>query len=331
MLSSRLTFARAQGLPVLLGATRVCVFGARAGDDLGMLDAAVQVVQGMKPDGDALRAQGLDVALAPSGEFDGALVVLPRAKADAQDRVAQATALVGAGPVWIDGQKTDGAESMIRTLRKRGIVVDPVISKAHGKLFRVVGADLSDWRAHPRTLEDGAITVPGVFSADGIDRGSALLAAALPQRMTGTLADLGAGWGYLARSLLDRADLGALHLIEADHAALECARRNVVDPRAVFHWADALTFDLPEKVDHVVTNPPFHNTRAADPDLGRAFIAAAARLLKPHGHLWLVANRHLPYEQTIAQHFAKVTSLSDDSAFKLIHAERPNPKPRFSR
>ncbi len=325
MLSDRLSFARDQGLLTLSGRGRICVFGAGAGDDLSDL-GDVQVVQTMRPAFDALQRRGVNVVSEAEGDFDTALVALPRARALAQDLIARATAMTGGGDVWIDGQKTDGAESVIRSLRKRGITVDPVISKAHGKLFRIKGVTLDDWRAGRTVLADGMVTSPGAFSADGVDRGSALLAGALPVDMRGVVVDLGAGWGYLSARMKDRAGVTHLHLLEADLAALECARANVDDARAVFHWADALTFALEGGADHVVTNPPFHTGRTPDPSLGRAFIAAAAGLLKPGGHLWLVANRHLPYEGELDAHFATFTDLTDDPAFKVIHAERPRRK-----
>jgi len=324
MLSARLAFALDQGLLSLPGG-RLCVFGARGGDDLSAL-GDVQVVQGMRPEVEALQARGIDVVTEPSGGFAAALVVLPRARVLARDLIAQAVGLVGQGPVWVDGQKTDGADSLIRDLRRRGRV-EPVIAKAHGKLFCFRGADLADWRAAPTRLDTGMFTAPGVFSADGVDRASALLAAHLGDGIKGIVVDLGAGWGYLAGELSQRPAITQLHLVEADHAALACARLNISDPRAQFHWADATTFMLKGGADHVVMNPPFHTGRAADPSLGRAFITASARLLKPAGQMWMVANRHLPYEGELAERFIKFTDLSSDPAFKVIHAERPRRKP----
>jgi len=70
-------------------------------------------------------------------------------------------------------------------------------------------------------------------------------------------------------------------------------------------------------------NPPFHAGRAADPALGRAFIAAAARMLAPSGQLWMVANRHLPYEATLRETFRNVADAGGDGAFKVFHATRP--------
>jgi 16S rRNA (guanine1207-N2)-methyltransferase len=165
--------------------------------------------------------------------------------------------------------------------------------------------------------------VPGVFSADGPDPGSQLLAQALPANLPARVADLGAGWGWLAARVLEREGVREVHLIEAEHSALECARLNVKDSRARFHWADALTFRPEAAFDAIVMNPPFHTGRAGAPRLGAAFIAAAARMLVPQGELWMVSNRHLPYEAVLQGAFREVQELPGSPAFKLHRAQGP--------
>jgi 16S rRNA (guanine1207-N2)-methyltransferase len=105
--------------------------------------------------------------------------------------------------------------------------------------------------------------------------------------------------------------------------ALDCARRNIADQRAEFHWADATTWAPAQTPDSVVMNPPFHIGRRGEPALGQAFIAAAAAVLGPSGHLWMVANRHLPYESALNDLFVKVEETSGTSKFKVLHAHRP--------
>jgi 16S rRNA (guanine1207-N2)-methyltransferase len=114
-----------------------------------------------------------------------------------------------------------------------------------------------------------------------------------------------------------------LHIIEAEATALDCARANITDDRAVFHWADVTTHEAKPAYDGIIMNPPFHTTRAADPGLGQAFIASAARCLAPHGHLWMVANRHLPYEATLSEHFGLVAEIGGTPAFKILQASKP--------
>ena len=137
------------------------------------------------------------------------------------------------------------------------------------------------------------------------------------------MVDFGAGWGYLSRAVLAREGVKSLDLIEADSRALDCARKNVPDDRARFLWEDATTYKPPKNWSGSVMNPPFHSGRAADPDLGRAFIDSAARLLGPSGRLYLVANRHLPYETRLTELFKNVTDMGGDARFKLISADAP--------
>lgn len=322
MAGSRLALAFPEGHPD----GRFLVIGARASDDLSPLDPAATVIQqGHVADHQALARRGWQVVTDPADQADGALVILPRAKPLARARIADAAACLSAGaPLWIDGQKTDGVDSILRDLR--GLAeIGEVYSKAHGKIFRLTvpddGAWLpDDWRGRAREVAPGFVTRPGVFSADGVDPGSALLAHHFPDRMPTRLVDLGAGWGWLSAQALARPGIEVLHLVEADHDALQSARDNIADPRARFHWADARDFTLPEPVNGVIMNPPFHDGRDADPRLGAAFIASAARLLTGAGRLWMVANRHLPYEQVLAGQFAQVREIGGDNRFKIIEA-----------
>lgn len=335
MLSERLSLALSGGDLILPASGRIAVFGPRVGGDLASLPQdRVQVITAFKPDHDALTAAGYTCARQPEGDFAAALVSLPRAKVQGRALLAQACDVVAKGGlVIVDGQKTDGIESMLRELRAQGL--QPVVlSKAHGKILWFPAVAIpANWRARgPQPVEGGFVTAEGVFSADGIDPASDLLARSLPDKLGAHVVDLGAGWGYLAARVLARDTVRTLDLVEADHAALDCARLNVTDARARFHWADATTWRPQSPADAVVMNPPFHSGRAADPDLGRAFIAAAAAMLTPQGRLWMVANRHLPYEATLTQHFTEVTEMAGDNRFKILMAARPSaPRSRARR
>lgn len=328
-MTARLTLALDAGALRLPGGGRIAVFDPRDGADLSSLPQdRVVVVEPFRSDYDRWRAAGFtaEPSLPASERFAAAIVFLPRAKAQARARIAQAASVTD-GPVIVDGPKTQGIDAVFRDLRGR-VEVSDAIAKAHGKLFwfDAQAADLSDWAGVEARVE-GFITRPGVFSADAVDDGSRLLAAALPQRLGTRVADLGAGWGFLSAAVLERPGVGTLHVVEADATALDCARANLADPRTVFHWADATTWRPDTPVDCVVMNPPFHQGRAADTDLGRAFITAAARVLGPQGQLLMVANRHLPYETALRAAFRDVTELPGDTRFKLYHAARPS-RPR---
>ena len=307
---------------------RVAVLRPHAGDDLSALPKdRVAVVTGFRPDADAFAAQGYAVAPQAEARFAAALVCLPRARDLARAMLAQAAVtVVTGGPVLVDGQKTDGVESAWRDLRAAGAAPTAALSKAHGKIFAFdAGVDLTAWMAQDRDI-GGFVTRPGVFSADGPDPASVLLAAALPAKLPSRVADLGAGWGFLARAMLARDGVSECHLIEAEAESLACARVNITDSRARFHWADATRFRPDRAFDAVVCNPPFHAGRAADPALGLAFLRAAAGMLTTSGTLWLVANRHLPYERGLAELFRDLEELQGNSRFRLYRASRPFPR-----
>ena len=309
---------------------RIALFRPTAETDLSALPQdRVQAVQGFRPDYEALQARGLAVSPVAEGRFAAAVVFVPRAKAEARALLAEACARVEpGGPIWVDGLKTDGIDSILRDLRGHLPVSEP-LAKAHGKIFSFAATPgaLADWAARPMHPAPGFTTLPGVFSADAVDRGSALLAACLPETLPARMVDLGAGWGWLSAQVLARKGVESLDLVEAEQAALECAKMNLSDPRARFHWADATKVTFEHRPLGVVMNPPFHLTRAADPGLGAAFIRAAAGMLSLSGTLWMVANRHLPYETVLRAAFHEVTELTPptgrDGGFRIFRAEKP--------
>ncbi len=318
---SRLRTAIKDGL-LSLPAGSVAVMRPPVGYDLAALPGDdVRIIQTLATDHGIFAQAGYAVSQ-NLPDVAAAIVVVPRAKALARAMVAEAARC--ADLVVVDGSKTDGVDSLWKSCRK-SLGDLPSVTKDHGRIFWFSKTDVfEDWKAAPPSRgKDGYFTAAGVFSDGAIDKGSALLAAALPEKLPKRMADLGAGWGYLTDQVLQRAGVEQIDLIEAEALSLDCAKLNVTDPRASFHWADALQFAPEKPYDGIVMNPPFHAGRKGDPDLGRGFIAAAARMLTPQGQLWMVANRHLPYESALRDLFRHVEELPGSGGFKIFHAARP--------
>jgi 16S rRNA (guanine1207-N2)-methyltransferase len=239
-------------------------------------------------------------------------------------------ALATGGVLTAMAPKDKGGSRLRKELEGFGCRVEES-SKAHHRICicappaQPIGLDAAIEDGAPRLIEAlGLWSQPGVFSWNRIDPGSELLAKHLPA-LSGRGADLGCGVGYLSRAVLAAPTVEALSLIDNDRRAIDAARRNIEDPRARLIWADVNTVD-PEDgskdLDFVVMNPPFHDAGTEHRGLGQAFIRRAAEMLKPRGVLWLVANRHLPYEFVLAEAFAKVTVVVEHGGYKVFEARK---------
>jgi 16S rRNA (guanine1207-N2)-methyltransferase len=289
--------------------------------------------QSFRPWAEALERDGLAVSDANSGRFAQVLVLAPRQRDESRALLARAIAQAEAGGVVLAcAPNKEGARSMEDDLAR---LAGPVhsLSKRHCRVCWTAplgdGVDrglVEQWRAldAPRAIAGGRFrSRPGLFAWDRIDAASALLAAELPGELAGRAADLGAGWGFLSAELLARCPgITALDLYEAEARALALARENLAGARVPlgFHWHDVAAGLPAGGYDVIVANPPFHQGRADDPGLGRAFIAAAAKALRPGGRFWLVANRHLAYEQALAEGFATTRTVREQDGFKVIEA-----------
>ena len=295
--------------------------------------------QGFKPFADELERAGCEVG-EPAQDERFALVLLlpPRQRDEARALFARAARhLRPGGIVLVAVPNAEGARSAEADLAR---LLGPVrsLSKHKCRVFWATAGDatdgalLAEWEAleAPRRIAGGYLSRPGLFAWDRVDAASGLLAAHLPDDLRGRVADLGAGDGYLAAQVVARCPaVTSIDLYEAEARALEPARINLAEaadasgrPVAVnVHWHD-VTRGLPQRYDAIVSNPPFHQGRADLPELGRAFIETAADALLAGGRLWLVANRHLPYEATLASRFAQVRTVALQDGFKVIEAVR---------
>jgi len=297
--------------------------------------------QSFKPEADVLERAGFNVSAELSRadaekHFPLILILPPRQRDEARTLFARASSMLSEDGVVVAAvSNNEGARSLESDLEKLCGNIN-TLSKNKCRVFwsRKTGAlnqsVQSEWITldQPRSILNGKfISRPGVFAWDRIDIASALLAQHLPATLQGIAADLGAGYGYLSDALLTRCiGITSLAVYEAEQRALELARLNLAKyqstHRIQYHWHD-VTAGLPEQYDVIVTNPPFHAQGSMDrPDIGRRFIAIAAHSLRPGGQLWLVANRHLPYEMVLADGFDSVNVVTQQQGFKIIAATR---------
>ncbi len=296
--------------------------------------------QSFKPDADALLRGGLDAVerIDEARRFALVLVLPPRSREEMRGLFARALALCAPGGRVLACMGNDeGAKSGEKDLQQLAglggkltknhcrVFWTPPLAGAHDAALHAQWLQLDAPRvlANAQAVGGAFVSRPGIFAWDRVDAASQLLAENLPHDLRGDGADLGGGWGFLATRVLARnPEVRELHLFEAEARALECARQNLAAQagKARLHWHDVMP-GLPRQFDFVVMNPPFHAMRKNERvDIGRRFIEVAAEALHPGGSLWLVANRHLPYEQVLGEKFASVRVVAGHDGFKVIHA-----------
>lgn len=236
-------------------------------------------------------------------------------------------ALKPGGRLDVMAPKTRGGARLAKELKGFGVDCE-VVSKAHHKRClatrpdALTGIEVSiKAGALRQDPESGIWTQPGLFAWDRVDPGTALLIRHLGA-LKGRGADFGCGYGALGQAVLAQEAVTELTLIDLDRRAVEAVRRNLTDPRARHLWADVRTLDSLTDLDFVVANPPFHDGGAEDRALGQAFIDRAAKSLRTGGTLWMVANRHLPYEAGLKSAFKAVRAVVEGEGYKIIEARK---------
>jgi 16S rRNA (guanine1207-N2)-methyltransferase len=318
---------------------KILFMNARTCPALARLGARPEAVNHFRPEALALERAGFEIlSEAPeSGTYDAVLYLSPRQHEEALSNMAEGLAALKPGGLFVCAAANDaGGKRLAADLKS----FDCTPAEESKNRARVVWAyrppDLNEKAietarqagAPARQPATGLIAQPGLFSYDRIDPGSALLADTIPDAsLKGDGADFGCGYGFLSLHIRDRQpDVRILHMIDADARALACCRENIGESptNRVWRWADITDEDeiLPERLDFIVMNPPFHERERANPAIGRRFISRAAQALRPGGVLWMVANSFLPYEDELRRGFRQVEPVRQEKGFRIWRGEK---------
>jgi len=170
-------------------------------------------------------------------------------------------------------------------------------------------------------------SAPGVFSADAVDTGSALLLKQLDEIDTPKkIYDPGCGLGVLGLTALRRWPDATAVLADVDRRAVDCAQRNAdmldLTDRCRVIWWDAVSEPSPiNDCDLVLLNPPFHSGVPVDLQPARAIFATIDAALARGGRALIVANRTLPWEHDLRR-IGTLRQIDDQLGFKVLDLSR---------
>lgn len=281
------------------------------------------------------------VSLLPegAGQLDRVVILAPQGRALGRRWLAEAHALLGPGgrlnvagangggikPLIADAAELFGAAAVLGY--GGGCRVAEAIRRAEApgepEWATRPGIAPGTWHTLMAALPWGdaeLVSLPGIFSYERLDEGTALLLQQLEPCAGLRVLDAGCGYGPLG---LAAARLGAARadMLDVSLLAVAAARENAARlglAAATAEVSDALEAAAGRHYDLIVSNPPFHAGQAVDTAIAEAFIAQARALLAPGGRLLLVANRFLPYERQLRPHFARVEAVAQSKAYKVL-------------
>ena len=268
----------------------------------------------------------------PAGPYEAGLLRLPKAK-DEQEMAAHAclSVLLPGGRLVVFGGNDEGIRSAARMLEELCGGIETLSAHGHGRVVAArrppnssrLRASLSAWRSTALLAVGGQrrqwISYPGVFAADRVDAGTALLIGALPPLGAGArVLDYGCGSGLIGAAALAQSSSIRLDALDSDSVALQAARENV--PAARLILGTTLGEVGAARYDASLSNPPLHQGVAEDHGLLHQLIAAAPAHLLAGGILQLVVQRRVPLEGLLAQHFAAVAVAAETGRYRVWRA-----------
>lgn len=263
--------------------------------------------------------------------FDALLILLPKAKAEAHYLLANLLPHLRSGSdIFLVGDNRggiNGADKLLAQYTRHCQKLDSArrCSLVHAALDQPVNPfQLESWLQHYNVSVRGhnlrVVALPGVFSADGLDEGTRMLLEHLPP-LQGRVLDMGCGAGVIGSALCALHPGLEVEMCDINALALESARRTLAANKlsAKVYPSDMLS-DVQGKVQHIVTNPPFHAGLKTLYGPTEQLIAQAPQKLAPRGSLLLVANAFLKYQPFLQKAFRQQQILAEDKKFRLYHS-----------
>lgn len=274
--------------------------------------------------------------ISPSQErFEHAIIFIPKAKEQLNYVLEQCAALLAQGKdIFLVGEKKAGIERAAKQLQPYGKATK-LDSARHCQLWhirtlkQISARPLEHWiKTYHYTSTHVQLSIcalPGVFSQDHLDIGTAQLIPFLEQLKSGTALDFGCGAGVISAILakLDHhrkiiaADIDAFALKSTE---LTFAHNQLSTQLNIQAISDIQ--DLKQNFDVIVSNPPFHQGIKTHYQASENLCQFAHNHLNPQGELWIVANRFLNYSTLIEQQFGHCQIKTDQNGFKVLYAQK---------
>ena len=270
----------------------------------------------------------------PQAKFDQVIIFVPKSK-ELLNYILHVVVshLKLDQQVFLVGEKKGGVERAAKQLQPYGKTLK-LDSARHCQFWQMKIEEteqlkpLENWlKSYTVQIDQDQLEIcalPGVFSQNHLDVGTAVLVPYLSQVKSGKIADFGCGAGIISAYLAKLNPNQQIFALDVDAFALRSTeltfQKNNLSLNQLTLQPVTGFGDAPKELDAIVSNPPFHQGIHTNYDASEELCRLARVHLKSSGELWIVANRFLNYPPLIEQSFGQCMVKADQQGFKVLYA-----------
>lgn len=266
---------------------------------------------------------------------DLVIITFPKSKAELNFTLAMiAHCISETTKILLVGEKKGGIQSVEKLTLNILSYCQKVDAARHCLLFvgiflpekLLVVFNLQDWfKRYQITVEGIKLTIaslPGVFSQQKLDLGTALLLSNLPDTIVGKVLDFGCGAGVISCFIGKKFNNTNLSLLDVSALALTSAQESLAlnNLSGNVFPSNSLS-DVNDHYHYVVSNPPFHQGVKTHYQASEDFLAGINKKLNKQGNITIVANSFLRYQPIMEAHIGNTRVITKDKGFTIYQAQ----------
>lgn len=187
--------------------------------------------------------------------------------------------------------------------------------------------NLDDWFKNYQINVDGIeltiASLPGVFSQNKLDVGTALLLDNLPKKMQGKVLDFGCGAGVISCFVGKKFPKTQLSLLDVSALAIASAKKTLaLNGLSGDVFASNSLSRLEGKFQHIASNPPFHQGTKTSYHATESFLQEIEGYMTNKADITLVANSFLQYLPIMKQYIGATQTLKNSQGFTIYYCHK---------
>lgn len=166
-----------------------------------------------------------------------------------------------------------------------------------------------------------------VFSRETLDIGTRFFLPNLPKGEEALdIIDLGCGNGVVGMTAAKNFPNASVSFIDESYMAVASSQQNFEryfpSRDGQFYAGYSLTDVESGSADMILNNPPFHQQQVVGDHIAVDMFKQSKRVLRKHGQLWVVGNRHLGYHQRLKKIFGNCQLIASNKKFVILKATK---------